>query len=157
MLINQFQVRDFFAKAVAAAPCLLFFDEFDSIAPQRGTHSAGVSDRVVNQVRNCLLASNMIILLCSSLFQKPEQSKAPFDCLYAVLNRTRWRGNLDWSICICSYEVSSCQHDKCYSFSRPILHRFYYSMYSYNGMTCAEEFLFLLLWTFFSEKGTGFH
>jgi AAA+ superfamily predicted ATPase len=49
-LINQFQVRDFFAKAVAAAPCLLFFDEFDSIAPQRGTHSAGVSDRVVNQV-----------------------------------------------------------------------------------------------------------
>jgi hypothetical protein len=59
MLINQFQVRDFFAKAAAAAPCLLFFDEFDSIAPQRGTHSAGVSDRVVNQVTNCLLASNM--------------------------------------------------------------------------------------------------
>jgi len=59
MLINQFQVRDFFAKAAAAAPCLLFFDEFDSIAPQRGTHSAGVSDRVVNQVTDCLLASNM--------------------------------------------------------------------------------------------------
>ncbi|XP_024316526.1 peroxisome biogenesis protein 1 isoform X2 [Brachypodium distachyon] len=36
-------------SAAAAAPCLLFFDEFDSIAPQRGTHSAGVSDRVVNQ------------------------------------------------------------------------------------------------------------
>ena len=59
MLINQFQVRDFFAKAAAAAPCLLFFDEFDSIAPQRGTHSAGVSDRVVNQATDCLLASNM--------------------------------------------------------------------------------------------------
>lgn len=70
MLINQFQVRDFFAKAVAAAPCLLFFDEFDSIAPQRGTHSAGVSDRVVNQVSNCLLASNMIVLLGSLLFQE---------------------------------------------------------------------------------------
>uniref|UniRef100_A0A804NPM1 Peroxisomal ATPase PEX1 n=1 Tax=Zea mays TaxID=4577 RepID=A0A804NPM1_MAIZE len=47
---SEQSVRDFFAKAVAAAPCLLFFDEFDSIAPQRGTHSAGVSDRVVNQV-----------------------------------------------------------------------------------------------------------
>nr|CAB3481710.1 unnamed protein product [Digitaria exilis] len=46
---SEQSVRDFFAKAVAAAPCLLFFDEFDSIAPQRGTHSAGVSDRVVNQ------------------------------------------------------------------------------------------------------------
>ncbi|KAF7101428.1 hypothetical protein CFC21_102776 [Triticum aestivum] len=46
---SEQSVRDFFAKAAAAAPCLLFFDEFDSIAPQRGTHSAGVSDRVVNQ------------------------------------------------------------------------------------------------------------
>ncbi|CAD6250620.1 unnamed protein product [Miscanthus lutarioriparius] len=46
---SEQSVRDFFAKAVAAAPCLLFFDEFDSIAPQRGAHSAGVSDRVVNQ------------------------------------------------------------------------------------------------------------
>uniref|UniRef100_A0A0E0LXW1 Peroxisomal ATPase PEX1 n=1 Tax=Oryza punctata TaxID=4537 RepID=A0A0E0LXW1_ORYPU len=46
---SEQSVRDFFAKAAAAAPCLLFFDEFESIAPQRGTHSAGVSDRVVNQ------------------------------------------------------------------------------------------------------------
>jgi ATP-dependent Zn protease len=58
-ILNQFQVRDFFAKAVAAAPCLLFFDEFDSIAPQRGTHSAGVSDRVVNQV-GCTLSAYMM-------------------------------------------------------------------------------------------------
>lgn len=57
ILISRFQVRDFFAKAAAAAPCLLFFDEFDSIAPQRGTHSAGVSDRVVNQVSNCAFAA----------------------------------------------------------------------------------------------------
>uniref|UniRef100_A0A0E0QM99 Peroxisomal ATPase PEX1 n=1 Tax=Oryza rufipogon TaxID=4529 RepID=A0A0E0QM99_ORYRU len=46
---SEQSVRDFFAKAAAAAPCLLFFDEFESIAPQRGTQSAGVSDRVVNQ------------------------------------------------------------------------------------------------------------
>lgn len=44
------QVRDIFAKATAAAPCLLFFDEFDSIAPKRGHDNTGVTDRVVNQV-----------------------------------------------------------------------------------------------------------
>ncbi|XP_072966422.1 peroxisomal ATPase PEX1 isoform X1 [Typha angustifolia] len=43
-------VRDMFAKAAAAAPCLLFFDEFDSIAPRRGHDNTGVTDRVVNQL-----------------------------------------------------------------------------------------------------------
>lgn len=46
---KKFQVRDLFAKAAAAAPCLLFFDEFDSIAPKRGHDNTGVTDRVVNQ------------------------------------------------------------------------------------------------------------
>ncbi|PKA47467.1 Peroxisome biogenesis protein 1 [Apostasia shenzhenica] len=43
-------VRDLFSKAAAASPCLLFFDEFDSIAPKRGHDNTGVTDRVVNQV-----------------------------------------------------------------------------------------------------------
>ncbi|XP_026395273.1 peroxisome biogenesis protein 1-like isoform X1 [Papaver somniferum] len=43
-------VRDVFSKAAAAAPCLLFFDEFDSIAPKRGHDNTGVTDRVVNQL-----------------------------------------------------------------------------------------------------------
>lgn len=47
---THFQVRDVFSKAAAAAPCLLFFDEFDSIAPKRGHDNTGVTDRVVNQV-----------------------------------------------------------------------------------------------------------
>ncbi|KAK7400710.1 hypothetical protein VNO78_11984 [Psophocarpus tetragonolobus] len=42
-------VRDIFSKAAAASPCLLFFDEFDSIAPKRGHDNTGVTDRVVNQ------------------------------------------------------------------------------------------------------------
>lgn len=42
-------VRDIFSKATAAAPCILFFDEFDSIAPKRGHDNTGVTDRVVNQ------------------------------------------------------------------------------------------------------------
>ncbi|KAK8970931.1 Peroxisome biogenesis protein 1 [Platanthera guangdongensis] len=43
-------VRDLFSKAAAASPCLLFFDEFDSIAPKRGHDNTGVTDRVVNQL-----------------------------------------------------------------------------------------------------------
>jgi SpoVK/Ycf46/Vps4 family AAA+-type ATPase len=34
-------VRDAFRRAAAAAPCALFFDEFDSIAPRRGHDSTG--------------------------------------------------------------------------------------------------------------------
>ena len=37
-------------RASAAAPCVLFFDEFDAIAPSRGHDSTGVTDRVVNQL-----------------------------------------------------------------------------------------------------------
>jgi peroxin-1 len=56
-----------FERASAAKPCVLFFDEFDSIAPKRfvwlsgqnaiahiflfsGHDSTGVTDRVVNQM-----------------------------------------------------------------------------------------------------------
>ena len=38
-----------FEKASGASPCVLFFDEFDAIAPKRGHDSTGVTDRVVNQ------------------------------------------------------------------------------------------------------------
>ena len=31
-------------------PCIIFFDEFDSLAPRRGHDSTGVTDRVVNQL-----------------------------------------------------------------------------------------------------------
>jgi peroxin-1 len=62
-------VRDLFDRASAAKPCVLFFDEFDAIAPKRwdlstlffvvmgayegvdrGHDSTGVTDRVVNQM-----------------------------------------------------------------------------------------------------------
>lgn len=43
-------VRDVFQKAQTAKPCILFFDEFDSLAPRRGHDSTGVTDRVVNQL-----------------------------------------------------------------------------------------------------------
>ncbi|PVZ99826.1 hypothetical protein BB558_004138 [Smittium angustum] len=46
---SEQSVRDLFSRAKAAKPCVLFFDEFDSIAPRRGHDNTGVTDRVVNQ------------------------------------------------------------------------------------------------------------
>uniref|UniRef100_A0A1B6DI32 AAA+ ATPase domain-containing protein n=2 Tax=Clastoptera arizonana TaxID=38151 RepID=A0A1B6DI32_9HEMI len=43
-------VRNIFQKAQNAKPCILFFDEFDSLAPRRGHDNTGVTDRVVNQL-----------------------------------------------------------------------------------------------------------
>ncbi|KAG6837810.1 hypothetical protein H0H93_016178 [Arthromyces matolae] len=47
---SEKSVRDLFERASAAKPCVLFFDEFDAIAPKRGHDSTGVTDRVVNQL-----------------------------------------------------------------------------------------------------------
>jgi peroxin-1 len=47
---SEQSVRDTFARAAALAPCVLFFDEFDALAPKRGVEHSGVSDRVVNQL-----------------------------------------------------------------------------------------------------------
>ncbi|CAO4365223.1 hypothetical protein L5515_014164 [Caenorhabditis briggsae] len=51
---SEANVRDVFDKARAAAPCVLFFDELDSIAKARGSgaggDAGGASDRVINQV-----------------------------------------------------------------------------------------------------------
>ncbi|RLE78603.1 MAG: AAA family ATPase, partial [Thermoprotei archaeon] len=45
-------VREVFRKARMAAPCVIFFDEIDSIAPMRGMRygDSGVTDRIVNQL-----------------------------------------------------------------------------------------------------------
>ncbi|KAK5681509.1 Peroxisome biosynthesis protein pex1 [Elasticomyces elasticus] len=47
---SEKSVRDLFDRAQAARPAVLFFDEFDSIAPRRGHDSTGVTDRVVNML-----------------------------------------------------------------------------------------------------------
>eukprot|EP00903_Cladosiphon_okamuranus_P011980 g11251.t1 len=43
-------VRSLFARGASAAPCVLFFDEFEAVAPRRGNDNTGVTDRVVNQL-----------------------------------------------------------------------------------------------------------
>ncbi|XP_046388727.1 transitional endoplasmic reticulum ATPase TER94 isoform X2 [Ischnura elegans] len=50
---SEANVRDVFDKARAAAPCVLFFDELDSIAKARGGSvgdAGGAADRVINQI-----------------------------------------------------------------------------------------------------------
>lgn len=44
-------VRQLFARARAAAPCVLFFDEMDALAPRRGSDGGNASaERLVNQL-----------------------------------------------------------------------------------------------------------
>lgn len=49
---SEQNVRDVFAKARASSPCVIFLDELDSLAPNRGVagDSGGVMDRVVSQL-----------------------------------------------------------------------------------------------------------
>ncbi|XP_057302104.1 peroxisomal ATPase PEX6-like [Hydractinia symbiolongicarpus] len=57
-LINMYvgqseeNVREVFKKARSMAPCIIFFDELDSLAPNRGRSgdSGGVMDRIVSQL-----------------------------------------------------------------------------------------------------------
>ncbi|TFY82055.1 hypothetical protein EWM64_g1949 [Hericium alpestre] len=49
---SEANVRRVFQRARDAKPCVIFFDELDSIAPKRGSHgdSGGVMDRIVSQL-----------------------------------------------------------------------------------------------------------
>ncbi|KAI0075811.1 AAA-domain-containing protein [Panus rudis PR-1116 ss-1] len=49
---SEANVRRVFQRARDARPCVIFFDELDSIAPKRGNHgdSGGVMDRIVSQL-----------------------------------------------------------------------------------------------------------
>ncbi len=49
---SEENVRAVFERAASAEPCVVFFDELDSLAPNRGRSgdSGGVMDRVVAQL-----------------------------------------------------------------------------------------------------------
>lgn len=47
---SEGNVREVFDKARGAAPCVLFFDELDSVGTARGSGHSGAGDRVLNQL-----------------------------------------------------------------------------------------------------------
>ena len=63
---SEQNIRDMFQKARESSPCIVFFDELDSIAPNRGRSgdSGGVMDRIVSQ----LLAELDGLQTCNDLF-----------------------------------------------------------------------------------------
>jgi len=64
-------VREVFRKAKLASPCIVFFDELDSVAPRRGSAStdSGVTERVISQLLtelDGLSSSREIILIAAT-------------------------------------------------------------------------------------------
>ncbi|KZP10920.1 AAA-domain-containing protein [Athelia psychrophila] len=112
-------VRDLFERASAAKPCVLFFDEFDSIAPKRGHDSTGVTDRVVNQMLTqmdgaeglggvyVLAATSRPDLIDSALLRPGRLDKSLLcdmpdvedrkDILQAVSGKVSMAADIDWS------------------------------------------------------------
>lgn len=125
-LINMYvgqseqNVRDVFERARSATPCVIFFDELDSLAPNRGKSgdSGGVMDRVVSQLlaeldglnKSCdvfvIGATNRPDLLDSALlrpgrFDKmlylgiPEDKNSKLNVMKALTRRFRLEEDVD--------------------------------------------------------------
>jgi transitional endoplasmic reticulum ATPase len=64
-------VREIFKKARQSAPCIVFFDEIDSIAPPRGGRlDSGVTERIVNQLLSemdgLLTLKNVVVIAATN-------------------------------------------------------------------------------------------
>ncbi len=65
-------IREIFRKARSASPCIIFFDEFDSIVPQRGmrTGDSGVTERVISQflteIDGVEAVSNIVVMAATN-------------------------------------------------------------------------------------------
>lgn len=81
---SEEKIRELFAKAREVSPCIIFFDEIDSIAPHRGHNESGATDSIVNQLLTemsgiesssgvfVLAATNRVELIDSALL-RPER------------------------------------------------------------------------------------
>jgi SpoVK/Ycf46/Vps4 family AAA+-type ATPase len=77
---SERNVRRVFERARAAKPCVLFFDELDSLAPARGqgSDSGGVMDRVVSQLLAELDSSTAPASSSSSESKTQKKKKKSF-------------------------------------------------------------------------------
>ncbi|MGQ9837666.1 MAG: AAA family ATPase [Cyanobacteriota bacterium] len=73
-------VRELFARARQCAPCVVFIDEIDTLAPARGSYSgdSGVSDRVLGQLLSELdgIRPNQGVLLVAATNRKASLDPA---------------------------------------------------------------------------------
>ncbi len=51
---SELAVREIFARARQSEPCIIFFDEIESVAPRRGNDANSAWDRVVAQLLTCM-------------------------------------------------------------------------------------------------------
>ncbi|KAK4101502.1 AAA-domain-containing protein [Parathielavia hyrcaniae] len=74
---SEKNIRDVFDEAIRLAPCLLFFDEIDSIAGKRDSASKGMEHRIVAEImhgmdrikQNTPLGKNVVVLAATT---RPE-------------------------------------------------------------------------------------
>ncbi|KAJ7016088.1 P-loop containing nucleoside triphosphate hydrolase protein [Mycena alexandri] len=89
---SEANVRDVFDKARAAAPCLMFFNELDSIAKARGGGNGdggGVGDRVLNQILTAMNAKKNVFIIGATRSTRPSCVPAPrLDILRACLKNS---------------------------------------------------------------------
>lgn len=51
---SEARIRELFDQGIAIAPCVLFLDEIDAVAPHRATAQREMERRIVAQLLSCL-------------------------------------------------------------------------------------------------------
>lgn len=57
---SEQRIRELFDQAIAIAPCILFLDEIDAVAPHRANAQREMERRIVAQLISCLDGENSI-------------------------------------------------------------------------------------------------
>lgn len=58
---SESRIRELFEQAVAVAPCVLFIDEIDAVAPPRATAQREMERRIVAQLLSCLDGEKLVL------------------------------------------------------------------------------------------------
>lgn len=61
---SESRIRDLFEQALALAPCIIFLDEIDAVAPHRATVQREMERRIVAQLLSSLDGKILIDIIC---------------------------------------------------------------------------------------------